>query len=179
MLGVGCVLLEWVLQTAGRRSLDVRCSFFVASFCSCVCREWRIVFVAERLAIQVSSMRVYTCCTVARAICCKVAVCTGSKCTSALGLIKWRVACVSVARTSGVGSSGACCPACQSIATPCGCAWPPAIKRALTSKHKKAAPGGGRGECGVALPPMTYDIAEAACREAAEEQPRRFRLSAY
>ena len=35
-----------------------------------VCRERRLVFVAERLAIQVSSMRVYTCCAVARAICC-------------------------------------------------------------------------------------------------------------
>jgi hypothetical protein len=64
-------------------------------------------------------------------------------------------------------------------APPCGCAWPPADKRALTSKHARGAPGGVRGERGVALPPVTRDIVEAACREVAEEQPRRFRLSAY
>ena len=36
MLGLGCVLLGRVLQTAARRSLDVRCAFFVAFLCSCV-----------------------------------------------------------------------------------------------------------------------------------------------
>ena len=58
-------------------------------------------------------------------------------------------------------------------------AWPPADQRALTSKHTRGEPGGARGERGVALPPVTRDIVEAACREVAEEQPRRFRLSAY
>jgi uncharacterized membrane protein YGL010W len=32
MLGVGCMLLGRVLQTAGRRSFDARRAFFVTSF---------------------------------------------------------------------------------------------------------------------------------------------------
>jgi hypothetical protein len=179
MLGVGYVLLGRVLQTAGRRSLGVWCAFFVASFCSCV-ESGALRRLCCRATGDKSVLN-------ARLLFLRSGACSlllgglmhGFEVHVGRGTYYWRVACVGLARTSGVGSSGAWCPACPSISPPCGCAWPPADKRALTSKHARGAPGGVRGERGVALPPVTRDIVEAACREVAEEQPRRFRLSAY